>query len=157
MIRNSCEFFGFVEFPVEESILIFHSCSSNLNVNKSDSDCGENHIGNVPRSIMTKGTSTRRKNLLPGYLYGNFDPGDQDKLMITYRRDRSHDYTMQGACGVVYQGDMHFFGGRRPFQWQHFKIEKRRSEKLVKMTKLKDLKYFLTGHCCRGHMFITLQ
>ena len=42
---------------------------------------------------MTKGTSTRRKNRLPGSLYGNFDPGDQDKLMITYKRYPTHDYT----------------------------------------------------------------
>ena len=55
MIRNPCELFGFIETPVEESILIFHSCSSNLNVNKSyNSDCKELHIGNVPRSIMSE-------------------------------------------------------------------------------------------------------
>ena len=147
MLRNSCEFFGFIETPVEESILIFHSCSSNLNVNKDNNICDENHIGNVPRSIMTKGTSTRRKNGLPGYLYGNFDPGDQDKLMITYRRDKTHNYDMNGACGVVYHGDMHFFGGRE-FKRQHFKIEMQRSGKLVKMTKMKDLEIELYDPLC---------
>ena len=121
--------------------------------------CGENHIGNTPRSIMTKGTSTRRKNRLPGNLYGNFDPGDQDKLMITYERDPTRDYTMTGACGVIYQGDMHFFGGRnniitnddfsvnfeefvssgRALRKQHFKIETNRRGKMPKMTKMKDL------------------
>ena len=147
MIRNSCEFFRFIEPPMEESILIFHSCSSNLNVKKDINICNELHIGNTPRSIMTKGTSTRRKNRLDGYLYGNFDPGNQDKLMITYRRESSHDYTMDGACGVVYQGDMHFFGGYQ-FPKQHFMIEKRRSGKLVKLTKMKDLKIDLIYPSC---------
>ena len=84
-------------------------------------NCNEDHTGNTPRSIMTKGTSTRRKSRLPGYLYGNFDPGDQDKLMISYYRDPTHDYSMYGACGVIYQGNMHFFGGG--FAKQHFIIE----------------------------------
>ena len=112
LIRNPCEFLGFIEALNEESIIILHSCSTSLDLNRSKSFyCHENHAGNTPRSIMTKGTSTRRKNRLPGYLYGNFDPGDQDKLMITYYRDPTHDYSLFGACGVIYQGDIHFFGG----------------------------------------------
>ena len=155
-IRTSCEFFGFIEAPNEESILIFHSCSSNIELNLAPGQstfCIENHTGNTPRSIMTKGTSTRRKNRLPGYLYGNFDPGDQDKLMITYYRDPTHDYTMEGACGVIYQGDIHFFGGTafklhtgengpfklEDFAKQHFIIETHRSGKMVQMKKMKDL------------------
>ena len=109
-----------------------------------DTDCKELHIGNTPRSIMTKGTSTRRKNRLPGSLYGNFDPGNNDKLMITYRREPSHDYTMEGTCGVLFEGEMHFFGGAFNIsgvdhQHQHFVIETQRSEQLVKMTKKEDL------------------
>ena len=155
-IRTSCEFFGFIEAPIEESILIFHSCSSNTELTRLPGmgGCIEEHTGNTPRSIMTKGTSTRRKSRLPGYLYGNFDPGDQDKLMITYYRDPTHDYTMFGACGVIYQGDMHFFGGNEykgiqhgnsssyeivDFAKQHFMIESHRSGKMVKMKKMKDL------------------
>ena len=147
-LRTPCEFFGFIEAPIEESIIIFNSCSSNIEVNLAagrSENCIESHTGNTPRSIMTKGTSTRRKNRLPGYLYGNFDPGDQDKLMITYYRDPTHDYTMADACGVIYQGDMHFFGGTRytefakDFAKQHFMIETHRSGKMVKMKKMKDL------------------
>ena len=88
---------------------------------------------------MTKGTSTRRKNRLPGSLYGNFDPGNEDKLMITYRREPSMNYTMNYACSVNYQGEMHFFGGRFGLKRQHFVIETKRSGKLVQMTQLKDL------------------
>ena len=149
-IRNSCEFFGFIEAPIEESIIIFHRCSTNLDLKRSQSlDCAENHIGNTPRSVMTKGTSTRRKNRLPGSLYGNFDPGDQDKLMITYQRDPTHDYTMSSACGVIYQGNVHFFGGQNysddsedipyDFSKQHFIVETHRTGKMVKMTKMNDL------------------
>ena len=122
-----------------------------------DSFCKEKHTGNTPRSIMTKGTSTRRKNRLPGRLYGNFDPGDQDKLMITYQRDPEHDYSLYGACGVVYQGDIHFFGGvykknssefidpishfvtEYDFRRQHFFIATQRKGRMVKMTKMKNL------------------
>ena len=149
-IRNPCEIFGFIEAPIEESIIIFHSCSNNIDVGREHSNCNENHIGNTPRSIMTKGTSTRRKNSLPGYLYGNFDPGDQDKLMITYKRDPTHNYTLSAACGVIYQGNIHFFGGDSDgglldklenvdFSKQHFMIETKRSGRMVKMTKMKDL------------------
>ena len=118
-------------------------------------DCGGKYWGNVPRSIMTKGTSTRRKNPFPGYLYGNFDPGDQDKLMITYRRKPSHDYTMFGACGVVYQGDMNFFGGisgtANDMSRQHFVIETHKSDerlKMVRMQKLENLNTGLTDPIC---------
>ena len=111
-----------------------------------DYKCSEKHIGITPRSIMTKGTSTRRKNRLNGSLYGNFDPGDQDKLMITYERDPEHDYTLNGACGVLYQGNIHFFGGdytslpnNYAFERQHFSIETQRKGRIVKMTKLKNL------------------
>ena len=149
-IRNPCEIFGFIEAPINESIIIFHWCSSNLKVKLSTDTgypCLELHIGNTPRSIMTKGTSTRRKNRLPGMLYGNFDPGDQDKLMITYQRDPEHDYALSGACGVVYQGNIHFFGGnyiglslpKYDFSRQHFYIETQRKGRIVKMTKMENL------------------
>ena len=154
-----------MEAPIDESIIIFHSCSSNLDVKRSDgSNCYEKHIGNTPRSIMTKGTSTRRKNRLPGMLYGNFDPGDQDKLMITYERDPEHDYTLNGACGVVYQGNIHFFGGEAArtttqlthstksedydFRRQHFFIETQRKGRIVKMTKMKNLDIGFHGPSC---------
>ena len=91
--RKQCEFFGFTENHENESILIFHSCSTNIRSTSNDTGiCGELHIGNTPRSIMTKGTSTRRKNRLLGSLYGNFDPGNSDKLMISYRREQSRLY-----------------------------------------------------------------
>ena len=55
---------------------------------------------------MTKRFSTSRKNRLPGSFYGNFDPGNNDKLMITYRREPFHDYTMRGTCDVLFE--IHF-------------------------------------------------
>ena len=157
--RKYCQFFGFIENPENESILIFHSCSTSLNTDNDDvmeslgmgyGDCGELHIGNTPRSIMTKGISTRRKNGLPGSLYGNFDPGNNDKLMISYRREPSHDYVMSGACGVLFKGEIHFFGGRErvSFDRQHFVIEKQRSGQLVKMTKKEDLEIGFDSPSC---------
>ena len=100
---------------------------------------------------MTKGTSIRRKNRLPGSLYGNFDPGNNDKLMITYRREPSHDYTMYGACGVLFEGEIHFFGGSDysgSDLRQHFVIETQRSGQLVKITEKKDLEIALSYPSC---------
>ena len=162
--RKHCQFFGFTENPENESILIFHSCSTNLNIDNDDvmestgagyGDCGELHIGNTPRSIMTKGISTRRKNGLPGSLYGNVDPGNNDKLMISYRREPSHDYEMSGACGVLFNGEIHFFGGeeRVSMDRQHFVLEKQRSGQLVKMMKKEDLEIgFDSPSCCSFQM-----
>ena len=74
--------------------------------------------------------------------------------MITYYRDPTHDYTMRAACGVIYQGNMHFFGGTtfksfdreenssfelEDFANQHFMIETHRSGKMAQMKKMKDL------------------
>ena len=127
----------------------------NLDSNQTDnSECNELHIGYTPRSIMTKGTSTRRKNRLPGPLYGNFDPGNDDKLMISYRREPSHDYTMTGACSVLFEGEMHFFGGdlvldqQYDLSRQHFVIETQRSGQMVKMTKKQDLDIGLYDPSC---------
>ena len=89
---------------------------------------------------MTKGNS-----MSYGTRYGNFIRGNRDKLMISYRREPSHDYTMAGACGVLFQGEIHFFGGRNyssygiDFSRQHFVIETKRSGQLVKMSEKKDL------------------
>ena len=153
--RKQCEFFGFTENPETESILIIHSCTTNLELDNLDSNsksgCIEVRTGNQPRSIMTKGASTRPKSRLPG-AYHNFDPGNDDKLMVSYRRERSHDYTMRGACSVIYEGEMHFFGGFNygefDFTRQHFVIETQRSGQLVKMTKKNDLEIGLRGASC---------
>ena len=144
-------FFGLIENLDEQSILIFHSCSSNLNLefnNTDDTQCAELHIGNTPRSIMTKGNS-----ISSGTPYGNFIRGNNDKLMISYTREPSHTYTMKGACGVIFEGEIHFFGsdtessdyelsdsgtGFDPNR-QHFVIETTRSGTTVKMTKKDDL------------------
>ena len=158
LLRKQCDFFGFTENHEDESILIFHRCSSSLNV-KSDSfekiriyQCHELHTGNTPRSIMTKGNSVTK-----GTTYGNFVRGNKDKLMITYRRERSHVYSMRGACGVLFEGEIHFFGGilnDEPtygipnFARQHFVIETKRSGQLVKMTKKAELEIAISFSSC---------
>ena len=112
---------------------------SDLSALISGSGCDwEYHIGNTPRSIMTKG-----KSRLPGPLYGNFHPGNEDKLMISYRREPKHDYMMAGACDVFYKGEIHFFGGQKSFNLtrQHFVIETDRGKysPLTKMRQEKNL------------------
>ena len=94
-----------------------------------------------------------------GTPYGNFIRGNRDKLMITYRREPSHDYTMKSACGVLFEGEIHFFGGARyaneriDFSRQHFVIETKRSGQLVKMTKKEDLEIgFLHPSCSSFEM-----
>ena len=98
----------------------------------------ELHTGNIPRSIMTKGNS-----LSYGTPYGNFIRGNKDKLMISYRRAPTHNYSMRGACGVLLEGEKHFFGGINYPSFnltrQHFVIETRRSGQTVRMTQKKKI------------------
>jgi len=123
--------------------------SNDLNIY---SDCIEKGTGNTPRSIMTKGNS-----ISYGTRYGNFIRGNNDKLMISYRRESSHDYTMNDACGVLFEGEMHFFGGDMFFRRQHFVIETQRSGQLVKMTKKLDLEmeYGFTRPSCSSFELIS--
>ena len=120
-----------------------------MNLNSADvGSCGEKHIGNTPRSIMTKGNS-----VTIGTRYGNFIRGNNDKLMISYRREPSHDYTMEGTCGILFKGEMHFFGGERGLDRQHFVVETKRNDQLVKMTKKEDLEIgFIFPSCSSFEM-----
>ena len=101
---------------------------------------------------MTKGISVTN-----GTQYGNFIRGNKDKLMISYMRESSHDYTMVGASGVLFEGEIHFFGGLNythyigegmDFTRQHFVIETKRSGQLVKMTKKDDLEIGFWNPSC---------
>ena len=82
-----------------------------------------------------------------GSPYGNLDLGNKDKLMISYHRDLwSHNYSMEAACSVVYNGEMHFFGGISydinggdGYSRQHVTIETKRSGKMVRMTRQHNL------------------
>ena len=95
---------------------------------------------------MTKGNS-----VTSGTQYGNFVRGNRDKLMISYRRESSHDYSMRGTCGVLLEGEIHFFGGRDygiGLDRQHFVIETQRSGQLVKITKKEDLEIGIQSASC---------
>ena len=94
--------------------------------------------------------------------YGNFNLGNNDKLMITFAREPSQNYTMKGACSVIYKGEIHFFGGEEfsfgfgddgrarfyEFQYQHFAIEARKSGRMPKMTQKEDLDIGMKFHAC---------
>ena len=117
--------------------------------------CKELHIGDIPRSIMTKGNSVTN-----GTQYRNFIRGNKDKLMITYRREPSHDYSMRYACGVLFEGEIHFFGGVNntppgfgDFSRQHFVIETKRRGQLVKMTAKEDLEIGFVDASCSSFTF----
>ena len=81
------------------------------------------------------------------------------------RRESSHEYTMNGACSVAYQGDIHFFGGILITKTtdgkisvsnrQHFVIEKQRRGKLVKMTQKKDLDIGFQQAACSSFKMTT--
>ena len=85
---------------------------------------------------------------IKGTPYGNLHLGNEDKLMITYKRDTLHYYTMDGACSVIYEGEMHFFGAEPyrktysddyAFLKQHFTIDTKRRGKMIRMTRQHDL------------------
>ena len=60
----------------------------------------------------------------------NFKLGDQDKLIDSFNTNEK--YTINGACGVYFNGLIHFFGGWNHPQWadnfnyenQHFGFSK---------------------------------
>ena len=53
--------------------------------------------------------------------------------MISYRREPSHDYTMRGACGVLFEGEIHFFGGKgRSFGRQTQKLDENQFHKRLR-------------------------
>ena len=58
-----CDFFGWTR---EESIIIFHSCSTTFYLKTNSTGfCYEKHIGHTPRSIMTKGRVAGFRNMVP--------------------------------------------------------------------------------------------
>ena len=97
---------------------------------------------------------------IKGTPYGNLDLGNEDKLMITYKRDTLHYYTMDGACSVIYEGEMHFFGADAEtnmlhsdfeevdYLRQHFTIEAKRSGRMARMTRQHDLEIGFDGPSC---------
>ena len=60
----------------------------------------------------------------------NFKLGNQDKLIDSFNTNEK--YTINGACGVYFKGQIHFFGGWNHPQWaknfnyenQHFGFNK---------------------------------
>ena len=83
-----------------------------------------------------------------GSPYGNLDLGNEDRLMISYHRDlSSHNYSMEGACSVLYEGEMHFFGAEpnaayhsgNDYLSQHFTIEMKRTGRMVEMKRQHNL------------------
>ena len=98
---------------------------------------------------MTKGQSSRNTTTP----YGNLVLGNKDKLMISYKREPSHDYSMNGACGVMFEGEMHFFGGFSEdpgynITHQHFVIETQRGGQTVEMIRNEYLKFGMIDPSC---------
>ena len=40
-----------------------------------------------------------------------FKIGNQDKIITSFNTNKNFEYSIQGTCGVIYQGLIHFFGG----------------------------------------------
>ena len=62
--------------------------------------------GNDELAVITRGLSS--------YLYDTGDKykiGDKDKIITSFNTNGNEKYSLTGACGVIYQGVIHFFGG----------------------------------------------
>ena len=123
----------------DDLIVIFDECSTNFFESNEDY-CYPNankdqRLPKLPRSIPVTPGSTN------------------DDFTISYDKEPSFDYTMTHACGIFYQGDMHFFGGYisvasrdqnlnrqadYDFSKQHFVIEKA-TKGTFRLQKRKDL------------------
>ena len=69
--------------------------------------------------------------------------GDKDKIITSFNTNGDVKYSLYGACGVIYQGVIHFFGGYNVPAWndvynyenQHFGLNEKRD-----FVKYKNLK-----------------
>ena len=143
--RNYCESIGIRQ---DDLIVIFDECSTNVFDDSSYAYCHRNakmeqRLPKFPRAISVTG-------------------GQDDQFTISFNEEPSFDYMMRHACGVVYQRDIHFFGGylsitgagqysdlqtEHDFRNQHFVIEKETSGTFG-LRKRKDLSIGFENPSC---------
>ena len=118
---QSCQDYGIYDQP-ENSILIF------------DNDAED---GNKERAVITRGLSNYLDKTDEKYKIGN-----KDKIITSFNTNGNVTYEFNGACGVTYQGLIHFFGGYS-YKNQHFGFDEKRN-----FFKYKNLEmYFFLPQC----------
>ena len=80
--------------------------------------------GDNERAVITRGLSSRLDKT------GNYTRiGNEDKIITSFNTKGSErKYSFDGACGVMYKGIMHFFGGYSlDYPNQHFGLSEKRN------------------------------
>ena len=109
-----CEDNGIYEKP-KDSLLMFD---------------GNARDGNDERAVMTRGLSSDVLSWSKKYIIGN-----KDKIITSFNTNGAVKYSFNCACGVIYQGIIHFFGGSNDVDWnndynyenQHFGFDEKRN------------------------------
>ena len=105
-----CEDYGVYEKP-KNSLLMFYYKARD---------------GKDEKAVITYGLSS--------YLYtgDQFKIGNKDKIITSFNTNENVQYSLNRACGVIYQGLIHFFGGYNfksndDYESQHFGFDEKRN------------------------------
>ena len=103
-----CQDYGIYDEP-ENSLLMFYYKAKD---------------GTNEGAVITRGLSSHL-NMTSNV----FKIGNQDKIITSFNTNKNFEYSIQGTCGVIYQGLIHFFGGSwdRKHQNQHFGFDEKRN------------------------------
>ena len=118
-----CQDYGIYDEP-ENSLLIFDESAKD---------------GNAERAVITRGLSNYLDKTDENYKISN-----KDKIITSFNTNGNVKYQFNCACGVTYQGLIHFFGGwNSDYQNQHFGFDEKRN-----FVKYKNLEIdFWNPHC----------
>ena len=94
-----CQNHGIYEKP-EKSLLMFSPYARD---------------GNGERAVITRGLSSYSYKTDDKYKIGN-----KDKIITSFNTNNDVKYSLVGACGVIYQGVIHFFGGLNHPDWNRW-------------------------------------
>ena len=94
--------------------------------------------GNYEIAVITRGLSNYLDKTDEIYKIGN-----KDKIISSFNTNENVKYQLNGACGVTYQGLIHFFGGNHNYENQHFGFDEKRN-----FVKYKNLEIDFTRSQC---------
>jgi len=103
-----CQDYGIYDEPENSLLMFYHKAKSGTNEG----------------AVITRGISSHL-NMTSNV----FKIGNNDKIITSFNTNKNFEYSMQGTCGVIYQGMIHFFGGSwdRDQQNQHFGFDGKRN------------------------------
>ena len=122
-----CQEYGIYDKP-ENSLLVFYPYAKDgdyfeiINKAYDYTEIRRLKDGNN-KAVITRGLSTYLDKTAKLYKIGN-----KDKILTPFNTNGNVEYQLEGACGVLYQGLIHFFGGfDNRYRNQHFGFDGNRN------------------------------